>query len=66
MKKTITDKFETELLPQERLKLIDHFNRYIPNSKYNPLFTEGAATSVFCDMPSAAEAYEKYGFSVTA
>jgi Holliday junction resolvase-like predicted endonuclease len=60
------DKFETELLPQERLKFIDHFNKYIPNSRHNPLFVEGAAVSVFFDMPTAAEVSKRYGFSVAA
>jgi hypothetical protein len=60
------DKFETELQPQERLKLIDRFNKYIPDSKNNPLFVENTAVTVFFDMPTAAEVRERYGFIVTA
>ncbi|MDR2665592.1 MAG: YraN family protein [Oscillospiraceae bacterium] len=59
------DKFETELLSQERLKFIDHFNKYIPNIKHNPLFVESATASVSFDMPTAAEAGKRYGFTVT-
>jgi hypothetical protein len=56
----------TKLKPNERMKLIDRINGYIPTGINTNPERYPKMNSIFFDMPTVADVKERYGFNVTA